>query len=47
MDDAQILAVGAGVTILVLLLNFLGFIALPCLLRECLRKSSTKTKLAD
>lgn|GEM_PF-3142903 len=42
MDDKQILLIGAGVTLLVLALNFLGFISLPLIMRGMLKPKPIK-----
>ncbi len=46
MDDMQILAIGGGVTLLVLLLNFLGFISLPLIVRQFIKPKAVKVEAA-
>ena len=46
MDDMQILAIGGGVTVLVLVLNLVGFISLPLILRQFIKPKTVKTEPA-
>ncbi len=44
MDDMQILMIGGAVTVLVLVLNLLGFISLPLIVRQFIKPKSVKTE---
>jgi hypothetical protein len=44
MDDMQILAIGGGVTLLVLVLNFLGFISMPLIVRQFIKPKVVKVE---
>ncbi len=46
MDDMQILMIGGAVTVLVLVLNLLGFISLPLIVRQFIKPKSVKAEPA-
>ena len=46
MDDTQILIIGAGVTLLVIVLNLLGFISLPLIVRQFIKPKVVKAEPA-
>jgi hypothetical protein len=46
MDDMQILMIGGVVTVLVLLLNFLGFISMPLIVRQFIKPKAVKAEPA-
>ncbi len=44
MDDTQILIIGTGATLVVIVLNLLGFISLPLIVRQFIKPKAVKTE---